>query len=622
MNPQDPSEEIRSILQRYEQELGKKITFDVPEHFTGEHFSREYKIFRNEALGSSLTKYEEYCQLAGRLFKVKVKDKTYTSVQEALHRIHLHITPEDVFSFSVLVGFLFVFLAFIFGIISFFFAWQGSFTGFPLSVFLFPFLVLCCGLLAIPLLLRYPIRLATQWRLKASNQMVLCILYVIMYMRHTSNLEHALKFAGEHVGQPLALDLRKVFWDVETGTVLTLKESLDHYLEGWRDYNLAFVEAFHLIESSLYESQEARRSSLLDKALEVMLDGTYEDMLHYAQELKSPMTMLHMFGVILPVLGLVLFPMLSSFLRGLISWYHIAVLYNLMIPLMVYYFGLTLLEKRPTGYNEHTLEPSFRSSSLWKGFFVTLIFVLLGFLPFFLFYGGFQDFTIPFLGSKFLDFKCDDTQCIGPYGVGALLLSLLIPLGLGLGLGLYYSLKTKGLLAMKKRTLLLEKEFTGALFQLGTRVGDGIPVEMAFGTVATSLRGTPTGSFFSLVDLNIRKMGMDVKHAIFDPTRGAINSFPSALIESSMKVLVEASRKGPQVVSRSMLTVSEYVKRVHQVNERLKDLLSDILSSMKSQISFLTPLIAAIVVSVSSMITAVINTLARTRISWQLRGTY
>ena len=41
----------------------------------------------------------------------------------------------------------------------------------------------------------------------------------------------------------------------------------------------------------------------------------------------------------------------------------------------------------------------------------------------------------------FLDFDCSGAKCIGPFGMGALLLSLSIPLGLALSIGLYYKSK-------------------------------------------------------------------------------------------------------------------------------------------------------------------------------------
>ena len=155
----------------------------------------------------------------------------------------------------------------------------------------------------------------------------------------------------------------------------------------------------------------------------------------------------------------------------------------------------------------------------------------------------------------------------------------------------------------------LEEEFSGAVFQLGNRIGDGIPSEVAFGEVAKTMSGTPTGNFFSTVDRNIRKLGYGMSKAVFDSRVGAILLFPSNLIQSTMKVLVESAQKGPQVVSSSLITISKYVDRIKKVNERLKDLLADVLSSMVSQINFLTPLIAGIVVGIGSMVTTIIGKL-------------
>ena len=156
----------------------------------------------------------------------------------------------------------------------------------------------------------------------------------------------------------------------------------------------------------------------------------------------------------------------------------------------------------------------------------------------------------------------------------------------------------------------MELEFAGSLFQLGNRIGDGIPVESAFGEVAKNMEGTPTGDFFRKVAINIQKLGMSVKESIFNKDNGAIWYYPSSLIESSMKVLLESSRKGPLVVSKALVSISLYIDRIHQVNERLKDLLSEIISSMKSQISFLTPVIAGIVVGISTMIVTILGKLS------------
>ncbi|MEM3690146.1 MAG: hypothetical protein QXZ40_00245, partial [Candidatus Micrarchaeia archaeon] len=400
-------------------------------------------------------------------------------------------------------------------------------------------------------------------------------------------------------------------------------------------WNMEFVEAFHLIESSLYESSEDRRLNLLDRSLSLILDETYERMLHYAHNLKSPITMLHMLGIILPILGLVILPLVVSFMEG-VKWYHIALLYNIILPLAVYYLGKSILSTRPTGYGDVDISAENPKMKYYENVIVKVgnieyvlsplfvavltfsICLLIGISPLVIHALNpefdFNLFGLPFLGYRQTLNKnaVNKDAIVGPYGIGATILSLFIPLGLGLSIGLYYLIRSRNLIKIRENARKLEDEFASALFQLGNRVGDGLPIELACGKVAEIMKGTPSGNFFELVSINIRKLGMGVAQAIFDPRVGAIKKYPSNMIESSMKVLIESAKKGPLVVSQSLMNVAEYIKQIHRVDERLKDLLADILSSMKSQISFLTPAIAGIVVGITSMITTILGGLAQT----------
>jgi hypothetical protein len=193
--------------------------------------------------------------------------------------------------------------------------------------------------------------------------------------------------------------------------------------------------------------------------------------------------------------------------------------------------------------------------------------------------------------------------------LGASLIGVLVITGLGMGISMYYSSNAKKLIKVRKKSKELEKEFASALFQLGSRLGDGVPVEMAFGRVASSIEGTTSGEFFSLVDSNIRSLGMGVEEAIYNEKNGAILKFPSKVIDSSMKVLIESSKKGPMVAAQALSNVSKYIKEIHRVDERLQDLMGDIVGSMKSQIKFLTPVISGIVVGITSMITGILGRL-------------
>jgi hypothetical protein len=216
-----------------------------------------------------------------------------------------------------------------------------------------------------------------------------------------------------------------------------------------------------------------------------------------------------------------------------------------------------------------------------------------------------------FLGdTKLFDFsKSTDGATVGPLGPLAVILSLFVPLAIALFFSIAYSRKTRELIKTRDDTRVLEEEFTNSLFQLGNRLGDGIPAEIAFAKVAESTRGQKTEGFFALVNQNIQQLGMSVERAIFDPRRGAIIYYPSALISTSMKILVESVKKGLQVAARSLMSISEYVKNIQKINQRLRDLLAEVVSDMKSNMTFLAPMLAGVVVGLSSMITTILNKL-------------
>ncbi len=617
-------QKLQSLMEMYKKRVEKELGAKLEEQPSNPATTKEYQEFKEDFLPKHMSVYEKLCNLSEKILKIKPDQKKAAVLQEAIDITHLNITPAGAVSFSFLIpivgavlGSLFAFLVF-----------QSAF---------FVFLFVIGSLSMIRPFGKAPEFIANNWRLKASNQMVLCIFYVVTYMRHTSNLEKAIEFASEHLAPPLSLDLKKVLWDVENETYSSVKEALDIYLETWKKWNIEFIEAFHLIESSLYEGDESRRLNALDKSLDVILDETYEKMLHYAHNLQNPITMLHMLGIILPILGLVILPLVVSFMEG-VRWYHLAVIYNVILTVIVYYLGKSILSRRPTGYGDTDIaeenpelkkyrnvlirigNKEIRMTPLVISVSLGVLFLLIGLMPLMMHAVGIPDFGIggedatSSCGQRycFLEYRSSATtnQESGPYGLGASLASLFIPLSFGIAIGLYYRLSSKNVIKIRDKSKQLELEFASSLFQLGNRLGDNIPVEVAVGKVADMMEGTISGSFFELVSLNIKSLGMGIEKAIFDPLHGALVSFPSNLIESSMKVLTQAIKKGPLIAAQALTNVARYIKEIHKVNERLKDLMADVISSMRSQIKFLTPAIAGVVVGITSMITSILGKLS------------
>jgi hypothetical protein len=617
--------DAKDILRKHAREIEEQIdTSDKPVNY-----SREYALFKDE-MAPQYNRYEKWCHSLGSIIKLKFAKKDEDKVQKFLDIAHLEVEPWQTLNLSIM-SFIAIFII---GLLSSFaialirggVTIGGIFEAFPLLYF---FLMMILAFFIFYFMNGYPKRLANKWRLKASSQMVPAILYTVVYMRHTPNIEKAIAFASKHLQYPLALDFKKVFYDVEIGKFSTMKESLDNYLEGWRDYATEFIESFHLIESSLFEPNDNRRIATLEKALQVVLDGVYDKMLKFTHEVRSPLTNVYMLGVVLPTLALALLPLASAMLQGLIKWYHVFILFNMVVPFFVFYLTDRIMLLRPGGHGETTLlerNPhyyKYKSKKPYiKAALICLPLLVLGFLPLIFGYTpvpewlGLQaDYTFTEMGlglfgdQMIFGFNQVGDSIKGPFGAGAVLLSLLIPFSIALFFSISFKERTKEMILERGKTRALEKEFNNSLFQLGNRMGDGTPPELVFAKVAESSRGLHTEDFFKKVNYNIQQMGMSVEKALFDPRRGAIIYYPSDLIATSMRVLVESSKKGLKIAAISLMSISEYVKNIHKITARLRDMLAEIVSDMKSNMTFLAPLLSGIVVGLAVMITTILSKL-------------
>ena len=624
-------EEYKKLVERYKSRI--KEEFGATPLPNVQISSKEYTEFKAELYPLRYSLYEKACNFAASL-NIKQDEKTNNKITKELATSHLNTTPAGVLGFAIIVALVTILLA-------------------PLVAFILPkifglepqmilvLFMLIAGAALFFILQKIPSFMATTWRMKASNQMVQAIFYIVTYMRHTSNIERAIEFASQHLEPPLSLDFRKIIWDVETQKYSTIRESANSYLAQWQEFDKEFVEAFHLIESSLLEGEEARRLTLLDKALEVILNGTYENMLHYAHDLKSPMTILHMLGIILPILGLVILPLVVSFMAGgtnpFLLAFYISLMYNVGIPTIVFLIGKQILAKRPAGYgavdisNKEgvkklrnvnlpiTKQFSISINPLFFSIGIAIVSIIIGLSPLIMHAAGSSDIffdaekqhsLLGYVCPPDVGQDCLESEKIGPFGIGASILSVVLIAGLGVALGLYYKLRSTNVIKVRERTKALEEEFSSALFQLGNRLGDGLPAEIALAKVSVTMEGTTSGDFFRIAERNIAKLGMGLDEALFNPKVGAVSAFPSKVIESSMKVLVESVKKGPRIAAQALLSMANYIKEIHRVEERLKDLMSDVISSMKAQVKFLTPAIAGIVIGITSMISTILTKLS------------
>lgn len=583
--------------------------------------STDYEKFRKENMPKSFTFYEKLCYYSEILLKIAPDKKTSEKLEEVLYDAHLNASPTGVQSAAVLVPGIFLLLGAILILLT-------PIIGFG---------IILIALVSYFILIKVPYILRNIFRGKANDQIIVAVFYLVSFMRFNPNMELATGFAATHIGPPMSLDFKRILWDLENQKYPNIKVAFDEYLQKWKDTNLEFLEAIYLVETSLNESEETRRISMLDKALDTLLQGNYEKILHFSQQLKSKVNTFNMLGVVLPILGLIILPLAASFGDPKGVWQFTLILYSILIPFGVGTYSTILTTGKPGGVNsikpikskdmsKYTNIPIkisknkyFYLNPLYYAIIVFLIFFLIGMSPLIIHYSMPQveenlnqgEFFLTELssGKVILFKKIKDTYMFGPYGFYPGVLSLFITLSLGLSIGYYFFYKYKNLIHMRDKTKRLENQFTTATFQLGNRISEGISSELAFGIVADTMKGTEAATFFNNIDRNIKFNGMSIEKAIFDEEKGAILDYPSEVVNSSMKIMVRSLEQGPEIASKTLVDLSKYLTELHMAHERLIDLLAESLSSMKSQKSFLAPVISGIVIAIVSLVTSIMGTL-------------
>ena len=547
--------------------------------------SREYKIYKEEERLATLqrTLYEKACSLANRVLNIEPDKRSKKRLEEAIDFSHIRITPEGVASltiFSALAVCIPTLLLLVLHL-----------SGIPGLSFGHAMLILVLGLPFVFYIYTYPMHLKKRYEMQAGSEIVTMILYIAIYMRNYPNLERAVRFASENLTGPLAFELRKLMWDLEIGKYITIEGALMNYIRKW-SMNKKFVESLEIILESRRQRGE-RRIAMLDEAVDIILEGNREEAKHFNQDLRTPVMVVHAMGIILPILGLVLFPIVAVFLGVKAVFLFIG--YDIILPIFLFFVITNILEKRPATFSKIDISenpdiPPNGKFILGKKNYAAWPFALLFFFVMTSF--GYLLFTLE--------------------GEEGLLSPLIITGGIAGGFAIYYLLLTKDRLKIREKTREIEREFAEAIYQLGNQISTGIPIELSIEKAIRRTSSLKIKDLFQKTINNMKTLGMTFSKALFDKSYGSVRFYPSKMIKTIMRIIAESSIKGVKTASAAMLSVSKYLKGIHRTQEEVKDELSDTLSSMRFQALFLSPLISGVVVTLAIIIIQILGQLSET----------
>ncbi len=547
--------------------------------------SLEYRLFkqRNPTLFSRLVKFGS--STIGKFIKFNINEEQERKVNTLIYLIGGDYDARELYGFSIFVLFI------------------GIIIGIPLLIigqFLIGIAVIFVGIILTPMIQGYPKRELSIRMSKASSELVTFILYLVISMRQTSNLETAVQFASDNLTSYLAFDLKKLLWDTAARKYKNIKEALDDYSQRWEKTNPAFTDAIFLVESSLYQRDEETRNELLDEASNRILTGTLEMMNNYASTLKEPLNMIYMLGMVLPVLGLVLAPMLMAFIQLPDFGPLLFIGYDILLPLMVYLLIRERLIARPAGFAPPNVDVIPNLPKIGQ-FFIKIgkrkikvnaifpaILVFVVFLSIFL-------YLSPLLAN---------------YSPNQVYVSLILTAGIGFSMYTYLQLSIVQLKQVRNEIQLTEGSFAAATFQMSSFLSQGMPAETTMVKVSETMKNTPVSDFFNITVNNIRQLGMSLKDALFDPTNGSTVMFPSPMIIASMRVFIESAEKTVRIAASAMLSISRHLSNLKRIDDEIKNLLDDVTSGMRVEVGLLSPVMAGIVVGMTTLIGSVLTSLS------------
>lgn len=567
----------------------RKEDIKYPTEIKDDIKSLEYEIFQEEEKYATLprTIYERLTKIAEKILPIDPDKKTRKEIEEAIEFAHLNVTPRGVASLTILITMSLCFIT--------------------LFLILFNFVDLLVGIIFIFVifafayyLYTYPMRLKKIFELRAGSEIVMLILHIVIYMRNFPNLEGAVKFASSKLTGPLGLDMKKLIWDLYIGKYNSMEQALLAYSQKWKKTFRAFADSINSIVYSLYTSGN-RRLELLDESVEIILTSLNEKSNSYVTKLKTPVTMINALGILLPTLVLTMLPVLTIFLGEEIPPILIFAFYDLILPITLVFLIKNILDQRVITLPEPDIslhpdlppENTFKFGKYYISSFLPSIFIIIPFLYFW--YINFSDLTI--------------------YE------SFVITVGIFITISVYLFLDSFQKIGLRKEIIQMEDEFRQVLFGLGQELDRGIPIEVGLEKIKPTLKGHYALGLIQTILANIKYKSMTLERAIFDKKEGAILRYPSGLIYSIMKTIVEASRKGTKIISEIMLSVSKYLTDLHRTQEAIQEKFSEIVGSMQMQAKILLPLITGVMNTLTYVIVEMLKFMEKTLGSLNVEGT-
>ena len=565
-------EKIRKMLADIERDMALER-----ERLAGTTSPQFKKYVKEEMEGrGKLSLYEKLCKITVKFIRIDLGKKMYKKMEEDILISGLRITPEEISSLVIttMFAFLVAFLPFMIFI-------QSTEKYFiPIS-----------GLVLSYYFLTYPRYAATVTKIRGGDESIKALLYILIYLRLNPDFLGSVRFASAKCFGPIGYDLKKVMWDVETGKFTNIDDALLTYGHKWRLFDESFVKALDMLKGIRFMKSEQKRDALLRKALNFVLDSTYQNMKNYSFNLKNPLMMIHAMGITLPIFGLVLFPLVSVFMSGKINVTYLMIGYIVVLPLFLAWYIHRTISKRPSAFTHPDIEDNEPADKFILRLgkkrhylplvpFCIFLFILIS-MPgiihmitlannYFTIFGNNEPEFAKSLWKEFLQ-KQYSLENLIPN----MIMTFTIIFGISIPIVIYFRSRSLRKEKIRKDVEKIEAEFHLALYQLGNIMEGNIPIEKSIIYLIeeyekSDKKPTEMLGFFKKVRNSIVIENVLLENAFFDRKKGVVWQYPSLLIRDICRIVVDSVRKGPIILSIICKTIIQQTASLLRIWEIMR----------------------------------------------------
>jgi len=550
--------------------------------------------------------YEKFCAFSKYLISIKLNKDNLESENQVIEFSKLKIEPGANISAAVIFFIIslstFLVMLFVLNLLQFFFYFLAVCSFVSFLVYYYPYLKLKIV------------------RASASSEMVLCITYMTISLSQTPNLENAVVFAYENLTGPIKKDLGDLIKKFFEGKIFNFKDGLNYIADKWYKEGKEFSEALKLLIS--YSESPYENKAMLDSALSMIVDDSYARMERYARDLRLPTTALVVLGIILPVIGLVLIPMMTIFLPEMLNIFGVLFIYDVFLPFILFLLTTFIIEGRPLTASPVILKNPFEMKLLGRNMNIFLVLSIISIIVIFGFSGYVYrniknyEFCSAWAKDSFssdkkpenLELNIDQCKDVLSNLLGSITPSLLMLFIPSLIFSVPLFSVTNAPIKTRNRIRAVESELPTCLLEIGYGVKSGKPLEIAIRNSIFKSSSFETTKMFEKLKDNI-SFGYTVKNAIFDKDVGVLKYYNSALITYIFRIITEIAEKGTFYLHKSLLTLSDYLKTVSKLQNKIDDIISEPLSTLKFMAFVLTPLVSGIAISLAMIILGILSAL-------------